>query len=109
MDVFRIELPEDLSHEDVTLLVQELHEVDEVVETSSDTHSLTGALVLVKVVGGVLGNVATAVPIVQKVIETIRGKGVTGAKIELPDGTKLSVDNASVEDIERLLAAAVRS
>jgi hypothetical protein len=109
MDVFRIELPEDLPSEDVTQLVQELHEVDEVVETSSDTRSLTGALVLVKVVGGVLGNVATAVPIVQKVIETIRGKGVTGAKIELPDGTKLSVDNASVEDIERLLAAAVRS
>ena len=53
MDVFRIELPEDLSHEDVTQLVQELHEVDEVVETSSDTRSLTGALVLVKVVGGV--------------------------------------------------------
>ena len=36
----------------------------------------------------------------------IRGKGVTGAKIELPDGTKIEVDNASVDDIERLLTAA---
>ena len=59
----------------------------------------------VQLAGSVLGVAATAVPIVQKIVETIRGKGVTGAVIEFPGGAKLSVDNASVKEIERLIRA----
>ncbi len=36
----------------------------------------------------------------------IRGRGVQGAKIELPNGTTIAVDSASVEDVERLVRAA---
>jgi hypothetical protein len=45
------------------------------------------------------------VPIVKKVIETIRGKGISGAKIKLPNGVEVAVDNASADEIERLLQA----
>ncbi len=105
-DVFKIELSDEASKQDAAQLATALRDVEGVVETSSDTRSLTAALLLVKVVGGALADVATTVPIVEKVIGMIRGKGVTGAKIELPDGTRIEVDNASVDDIERLLTAA---
>ena len=108
MDVFRIELP-DAEGAVASDVAQDLRRLDAVAETSADTRSIGAALVLVKVVGGVLGDAATAVPIVQKVVEMIRGKGVTGAKIELPNGTKISVDSASVDEIERLVAAATRA
>ncbi len=76
------------------------------VEATGDTRSLAGALILVKVIGGALSDVAAALPVIRKIVETIRGAGVTGAEIELPNGAKISVDNASVDDIERLIAAA---
>jgi hypothetical protein len=59
----------------------------------------------VQLAGSLLGVAATAVPIIQKIVETIQGKGVTGAVIEFPGGGKLSVDNASAKDIERLIRA----
>lgn len=105
-DVFKIELAEGASHQEAATLVSALSEVDGVEETSADTRSLTAALLLVKVVGGALADVASALPILEKVVGMIRGKGVTGAKIELPDGTRIEVDSASVDDIQRLLSAA---
>ena len=60
----------------------------------------------VQVVSGVLGVVATAVPILEKIINVIRGNGVSGATVKLPNGAELSVDNASTEEIERLILAA---
>jgi hypothetical protein len=105
-DTFSIELPESVPRADAAEIAAELRNVDEVVATSSDTRALGEVLLLVQAVGGAFSAVSTAVPLVQKVVQLIRGKGVTGAKIELPNGTKLEVDSASVEDIERLLSAA---
>jgi hypothetical protein len=92
-------------------VADEVEGLDDVEETSSATErSVIGAaLLVVSVAGPVLEHVATAVPVVQKIIEAVRGRGVTGATIELPDGTKISVDNASAEDIERLLEAAKKA
>jgi hypothetical protein len=61
------------------------------------------------VAGPVLQNVGTALPVVQKIVELLRGRGVSGATIELPDGTKISVDNASAADIEHILEAAKKA
>ncbi len=105
-DVFRIHLPEAASPDDAAELASALRDVDGVVETAADTRSLAAALVLVQVVGGALADVSTALPVVQKVVALIRGKGVTGAKIELPDGTKIAVDSASIDELERLIGAA---
>jgi len=63
-------------------------------------------MVWVQVASGVLGAVATAMPIVEKIIKVIRGNGVSGATIKLPNGAEVSVDNASTKEIERLILAA---
>jgi hypothetical protein len=63
-------------------------------------------MVWVQVASGVLGAVATAMPIVEKIIKVIRGNGISGATIKLPNGAEVSVDNASTKDVERLILAA---
>lgn len=111
MPDLRIEFPHATSPDTVQTVADELNRLDEVAETTPATERsvLGAALLLVNVAGPVLQNVATALPVVQKIIESIRGRGVSGATIELSDGTKISVDNASVEDLERLLEAAKKT
>jgi ferric-dicitrate binding protein FerR (iron transport regulator) len=106
-----IEFPRGTSPDTVQSVATELDQLDEVDETSAPTErSVIGAaLLLVNVAGPALQSVATALPVVQKIVEALRGRGVTGATIELPDGTKISVDNASAEDIERILEAAKKT
>jgi len=43
--------------------------------------------------------------VVTKIIEFIKGKGLTGVEIQLPNHVTLKVDSASPADIERLLKA----
>jgi hypothetical protein len=106
-----IEFPRGTSADVVGSVADQLEGLDEVDKTSAPTErSVVGvALLVVSVAGPVLQHVATAVPVVQQIVELIRGRGVTGATIELPDGTKISVDNASAEDIERILEAAKKT
>jgi hypothetical protein len=106
-----IEFPRGTPADTVQSVAAQLEQLDEVDRTDAPTErSIVGAaLLLVNVAGPVLQNVATALPVIQKIIESIRGRGVTGATIELPDGTKISVDSASAEDIERILAAAKKA
>ena len=108
MPDLRIEFPRETAQDTVESVADELGQLDEIDETSRGTERsvLGAALLLVNVAGPVLQNVATAVPVVQKIVELLRGRGVSGATIELPDGTKISVDNASAADIERILEAA---
>jgi hypothetical protein len=91
----------------VTELANELRGLDEVEQTSApQERSLGAVLMVVEVAGGVLSTVSTGVPVVQKLVEMIRGRGAQRAKIELPNGTTIAVDSASVEDVERLVRAA---
>jgi hypothetical protein len=107
----RIEFPRETPQHTVRSVADELDRLDEIDETSAETERsvLGAALLLVNVAGPVLQNVATALPVVQKIVELLRGRGVSGATIELPDGTKISVDNASAADIERILEAAKKT
>src|SRR5512142_985399 len=102
-----IEFPRGTSADTVQSVAADLDRLDEVGETEAPTERsvIAAALLLVNMAGPVLQNVSTAAPVIQKIIESIRGRGVTGATIELPAGTKISVDNASAEDIERILEA----
>jgi len=44
--------------------------------------------------------------VVKKIIEAIRGKGLTGVEIQLPNnGGTVKVDSASPADLEKLLQA----
>ena len=60
---------------------------------------------LVQLAGGALAHAGTVASVVERLVALVRGQGVTGAKIELPGGGSIEVDHASVEDIERLVAA----
>jgi hypothetical protein len=108
MPDLRIEFARDTSPETVKSVADELDQLDEVDDTRPETERriLGAALLFVNVAGPVLQNVGTALPVVQKIVELLRGRDVSGATIELPDGTKISVDNASAADIERILEAA---
>jgi hypothetical protein len=102
-------LPSRTSIETVRALTADLETLQEVEQTTTSDRSFLGAaLVLVKVAGPALESAATALPLIQKIVELVRGRGVSGASIELADGTKISVDSASAADIERLLEAAKR-
>ena len=107
-DFLTIKLPPESASADAKLISDALGELPEVErarpqQTRSDLATIA---LLVELAGGVFTAVATAVPIIQKIISTIRGKGIKGAVIEFPGGGKLTIDNASVEDIERLIRAA---
>jgi hypothetical protein len=107
-DLFSITLPDTASEKDIEALQDTLKTLDTVADAGADPDrgvDPASIMVWVQVVSGVLGAVSTAVPIVKKVIETIRGKGISGAKIKLPNGVEVAVDNASADEIERLLQA----
>jgi hypothetical protein len=107
-DLFTIILPDNALEKDIEAIQDTLKTLDEVSDTGVDTNrglDAASIMVWVELVSGVLGAVSTAVPIVKKVIAMIRGKGISGAKIKLPNGVEISVDNASADEIGRLLQA----
>jgi hypothetical protein len=104
-DVIEIELPESVSDDDLEALERELAGLDEVgAAGSTETRAIDPVSIglWIALASDALG-LASAVG---KVVDLIRGKGIEGATLKLPDGTEISVDRASVADIERLLAAA---
>jgi hypothetical protein len=56
----------------------------------------------------VVGLVSAALPLIKKIIAMIRTKGIVGAKIKLPSGAEISVDNATSEEIEKIVEAIKR-
>ena len=104
-----IEFPEGTPQQAIRTVTEQLGALDEVEETTEPRSVVGAALLLVKVAPAVLKGAATAIPLVEKIVHLVRGAGVSGVKIELPDGTKVSVDSASAADIERLLRAAVEA
>jgi len=107
-DSFTIMLPASASEAEVEALEQALKQIDAVADAGAlSTRGLDPASigVWVQVATSVLGVVGIAVPLIQKIVETIRGKGVTGAKIKLPNGAEIAVDNATTGEIERILQA----
>jgi cell division protein FtsX len=110
-DKLTITLPGSISAADIAEITQALKEI-QAVESVKDTRSPVQRgvdpatlKVWVEIAVGVVGFVSAAMPLIKKVIATIRGKGISGAKIKLPNGTEISVDNASHEEIEKILKA----
>ena len=104
-----ISLPQGISEND-SLEIQNLLQGIDSVEDVSPVVSRSGfdpasILLWVQVAGGVFGVVSAALPIIQKIREIVRGKKLSGVKIKLPDGTEISVDESSMEDIETILKA----
>lgn len=108
-DVFTITLPETASKSDVQALRDSLKQMESVKSARSVTPrgvDPNAVMVWVQVASGALGAISTGVPLIKGAIDQIRGKGIKGVTIELPSGVKISVDNASAADIEKLVRAA---
>lgn len=107
-DFLTITLPPGSASADATAINDALKDLP-VVETSRTRQTrsdLATIALLVQIASSVFTAVTTGVPAIQKIIATIRGRGIKGAVIEFPGGGKLSIDSASLEDIERLIRAA---
>jgi hypothetical protein len=103
--VLEIELPPSVSDEEQAELeeaLRQLADVDDAGPTGTRAIDPVSIGLWIKVAADALGLAAA----VGKVVGLIRGRRIEGATLKLPDGTEISVDRASVADIERLLAAA---
>ena len=98
-----VKLPEGTSVEAGEALQKEIEGIDEVKAAGvQETRSLTAAAAVVTVW---LNLAKPAMDVVSKIIDVIRGKGLSGVEIQLPGGGSVKVDSASMEDIEKLLKA----
>ena len=62
--------------------------------------------VWIKLIVEAAGAAGLVVGVVTKIVEMIRGKGIKGAEIQLPNEVVIKVDEASSKDIEDLIVAA---
>ena len=103
MSQFAIDLPKDLSPEEQESLVASLREIDEVENADVlesrmvDLATITVGVQLATQIG------SAAKPVVQKIIEVIRGRQIKGVKITFPGGTSIAVDEISGKDLQQLL------
>jgi hypothetical protein len=101
-----ISLPATVSKEEIESIQNALKEIEAVVDAgTASSRGIDPATVMVwfEVAGGILGAISTAILVFQRIRAMIRGKGITGATIRFADGTEISVDNATPEEIERIL------
>ena len=97
-----IELPKDTPKDEVDALQAELKQLDGIRGTGVYTPKgliIDDILLWAKVADVV-------VPLVLKVVDAMRRRKIEKATIVLPNGTKLDVDKASAEEIQRLMLAA---
>ncbi len=107
-DIITIELPKTVSENEIATLQADLKAIESV-ENARPTKRRgvdpQAAMMWVQFATGALSAVTTGLPILQKVSEAVRGKGIKGAKIALADGTTISLDRVSADDLERLIKA----
>jgi len=100
--VLTLKLPEGTSLEDGKALEGEIKGIAQVTAAGlQQTRGLDAAAIAIW-----LSIANPAMDVVKKIIEAIRGKGLTGVEIQLPNnGGTVKVDSASPADLEKLLKA----
>lgn len=107
-DTFTIEFPADVSDSELESIQAQLREMSEVEDAGSmnarsiDAQSL---MLWVQIATSAVGLISAGVPLVQRVVEMIRGKGLKGVKLMLSDGTSFSADEISAAELEKVLKA----
>lgn len=99
-------LPKDLNEQVVNELRNELRDIDEVEEVGSgNARAIDPASIMVWVtlIGTVVNNIDKAIPVFTKIKRLFQNKGIKGVKISKPDGTVISIDDTSAEDIVKIL------
>ncbi len=108
-DAFTISLPEGVSENDVQEIQNLLKDIDSIDDAGSMT-SRSGIdpatlMLWIQVASGVLSIGSAGIVIAQKMKEIFRRKNVLGATIKLTNGTEISLDKSSAEEIAKLLEA----
>ena len=104
-----IALPDDLSETRQAELIAALRQIDEVAGADNlgpsrgvDLQTISIGVQLATQVGGLIG------PVVKKIIDTIARHHIKGVRVSLPDGTSVTVDEISSEDLDNLLERLAR-
>ena len=109
-DTFTISLPEGISEDDIRDikdLLKEIDSVDDTGEVSSRSGIDPQSIMLwVQLASGVLGVTSSGIVIAQKMKELFQKKRVSGARVKLPNGTEISLDTSSAEEIAKIIEAA---
>lgn len=86
----------------------ELRALDGVQSAGGQTRSIDPASLdlWVKLAATAISTVGTAVPVLTAIVKVLRKRGVRNTTIELKDGTKIVVENATAEDIRRIVETA---
>jgi hypothetical protein len=106
-DMFTIELPKTIAAQQLSDLESEVAKLAEVDDAGTlDSRSIDPAMLglWIQAATGILGVISTAVPLVQKVVDMIRKKGIKGAKLRF-EGGEIEVDNISIAELKTLLGA----
>ncbi len=108
-NTFTISLPEGIPENDVQEIRNLLKEIDSIDDAGSVT-SRTGIdpatlMLWIQVASGVLSIGSAGIVIAQKIKEIFRRKKVLGATIKLTNGTEISLDKSSAEEIANVLEA----
>lgn len=73
--------------------------------TASRGLEIAALAVWLTVSSDAVGLANSAFELVQKIVDLVKGKGIQGVSIELPNGAKISVDRASAADIQKIVGA----
>ena len=107
-EILTIALPADADAAELDAIADELRTVEDVEDAGPDeARSIDPASIglWIQIASGGLTVATSALALIRGVIGTLRKRDVRGATIELPNGTKISVDDATPEEIERLVKA----
>lgn len=87
---------------------EELRALDGVQSAGGQTRSIDPASLdlWVKLAATAISTVGTAVPVLTAIVKVLRKRGVRNTTIELKDGTKIVVENATADDIRRIVETA---
>ena len=105
-DLFTLELPKDLSPQQVTELEQAVIGLEGVDDAGTlETRSIDPATIglWVQAAAGILGGLTTGVALVEKIRDMVRGKGIKGAKLRF-EGGEIAFDEISAADLKTVLA-----
>jgi hypothetical protein len=104
-------LPPSVADEELAAMLQSIKEVQDVESLQERRPPVARGVdpatlkTWIEVAISVVGAISAGLPLIKKIIAMIRTKGILGAKIKLPSGAEISVDNATSEEIEKIVAA----
>ena len=108
-DIFTIELPATVSKNEMASLENEIRAIEGVADSGtvqSRGIDMIAAGLWVKLVGSGLEAADAGAGAIQKIVETIRGKGIKNVKIKLANGVIIQADEISARDLEKAIQAA---